>query len=824
VSRTTGHRREIPLALLALWILALVLAARPTPVSPPWKAAGAGVAMLLLPGAAVAFVLRRWVGRGVLVCAAFAVPFSLMVVGATALVYWVLGWSLIELSALHLFASFLCLLAALLLPGDPAASVHRAPWVLAVALAGTLMAVWLGAPTAPVTDGPDHMTTINEILLTGDFFPNQGLLADGELDRTDPRKGLLHAGLALVGGLAGTDVRAVWRVTPVLLAGGFLALLGLLGLRLCGSRRGAALAALAALIFSGGGGLSRLGYGAHAGLLVAWAGCWLLLEDLESPSAMRKLILGALAALAGAVHPLAPGFLLVPAAVLFAWSLFDGGSQARRAGTTLTAALLGAAPVLALRFLETRGPLNPLHGQPMPILELGAEGSILWPPAALRQVGWIGVAGLLALPAAWRVLSPGPWRRFLVVTALVPLLVNFVPGVFDVATDWTSSFPIKLLYTLPWFWIVGALFGSRWRGRGRVLRGILALIMVAALPGALSGQRASRNVSRSPTVEAVLDDLRAIRGRAVVAADPWMSSLIAAETPHFPVAVLNQHGNPMDPRGLERLNDLGGALSPWVPLDRSLEILRAYRVSRVVLAGEPSRPLEVGFQAARDGRLASLRARKFNPAEPLFRSAGGRSGARVLTIDWSKAGTAATEPVCPVVSPPRHGVSVAQEDGAAAGVRLLEIAFPDTARAGEVIPVEFWWRRIDRTAGWPVEVHLRIEAVDGRRRGKIQGSLLRWVGRGVPPRRLRFVLAPFLGAWPSAFWPEGRVVSDSTGLRLPETLVPGSYRVAVRVLERPLFFRASWHDLWAADDRWQGWNLGLIEVRAGHPGGVPGSK
>ncbi len=153
-------------------------------------------------------------------------------------------------------------------------------------------------------------------------------------------------------------------------------------------------------------------------------------------------------------------------------------------------------------------------------------------------MGWLGLLGLVLVVPATRSLGDAVGRAYLRAAAAASILFAVVPGLFDLAARFTSSLPIKLLYLNPFFFVLAALVTGSWKGRGGRLRPILAILIVVALPGALDAFSPGRVAGWRPAgVDGALEMLRAIPGREVVAADPWVSSLIAAETPHDPITV-----------------------------------------------------------------------------------------------------------------------------------------------------------------------------------------------------------------------------------------------------------------------------------------------
>ncbi len=823
-------RERPPLILLGLFIVLLLALDRPLPVPEAVRVRAALAAVLLVPGAGMA-LLWPGLGRyGWLAVLGLAFPLSLVPVTGATLTGILVGMPALAVAAGYLFGVFLVVLAALVLArrregGRPPERRFTLACTVLLAAAAALC-VWAGAPRGPGTDGPDHITTVNEILQTGQFLPHQGLVPAEDLGRTDPRKGVFHVGLALAAALAGVSASSVWAAAPSILVPSWLALMLLLGLRLGTGRWGALLAAALALLVVGGAGgpwAPRIGYGAHVGIVVGWAATWVLLTYARRGGPALVALVALLAAVSGAVHPLAPAFFFLPAVVM---GVFGGRRpfvpRARWWGA-LAAALLAAAPVLLFRLLEVRGPVNPLHEQVMPVLELGKWGSVLWPSAWLGILGWPGLAGLLLVPFARPAFSDRTGWAYVVASLAVSLGIVWIPGVFDLAAGLASSLPIKLLYMTPYFWVLGAVFTSPWKGGRTVPRIAAALILLLALPAALARFAPERVAGWRPAgIDAMLTELRAWPRPTVVAADPWVSSLVAAETQHRPITVLHQHGHPLDPRGLDRLEDLGAILSPWIAPDDALPVLTRYRAGLLLVPdpgtrpeGTPAAPYRHVLGAAAGGILDRLRAEKF-AVRPESYPVVRRTPGWTLITPQRGADTPNPAPLLRAGRDPVRGSPVAARDGRAGGVRLLAVEHPEAARPGGPLILVCWWKREAEEAVRPVETHFRVTRLDGGEVPKPVARIRAALSRDdLPLRRYREVTRPFLGAWPPTAWPEGAARADTVALELPAGLEPGSYVLTARVLEQTMFPVIGLRDLWREDDRWEGAPVDTLVLEEG---------
>ncbi len=815
-----ARRERLPLLLFFLLSIALLALARPLGCPWPVRAAAALVSVFVIPGAALALLWPGAARGGWPAVAALATPLSLLPVLATAAFGWALGWGVLPLGAAYLFGVFAVALASLVLAWRREAEEAPPRWASIVFLGILLVAVILtaraGAPVGPGTDGPDHMATVNEILDTGEFFPRQGLVPPGEVDRTDPRKGIFSVGLALAAALADVPARSIWRAAPAVLVLSWLAGLLVLALRLGLRWRGAILSAGLAFVFVGGEGgawVVRLGYGAHLGLAVAWVSTSVLLELVGDFQRSGVILFGVLTLVSAAVHPMAPAFVFLPALLMLLLLMRDR-IRCLRIVAALSAALVIAAPVLVWRLSEAMGEVNPLHRQTMPVLTLGPWTSMLWPPEIHRGLGWLGLLGLLLVEPAARSLGDTVGRAYLRAAAAASILFAVLPGLFDIAARFTSSLPIKLLYLNPFFFVLAALVTGSWKGRVGGLRPILAILLVVALPGALGAFSPGRVAGWRPEgVDGALELLRAIPGREVVAADPWVSSLIAAETPHDPITVNHQHGHPLDPSGLHRLNTLNAILSPSLSADDAGARLRAVHARYVLVADGGDEPLRREFGAVGGGVLDAARAAKFSEATPIFTEAGRSPGWRLYRVADTGEPSGRPPVFPPALGEPR-GDAVSVVDGAARGVRLRAVQMPIAFTRGREATLVFWWTRDGSGEGWPVEAHLKLRPLDFSTPGKAN-RVIGILTRGEREMRapLRVILPPFLGAWPATSWPRMAAVADSPRVVLPAELPPGRYAASVRVVEQPMFTRIAWRDIWSEQGRWQGAWIDTVDVR-----------
>jgi len=508
------------------------------------------------------------------------------------------------------------------------------------------------------------------------------------------------------------------------------------------------------------------------------------------------LLMGLLLSVGGAIHPLAPAFFFLPMVLMILMGVVAGDSQTAALVKAVVLIGLMTAPVMYLRLQEAWGPINPLHETVMPTLELGSRLSVLWPGMVLQQLGWLGCVGIVLTPLAWKHMEPGWGRRVLVAAVVSPLIVTLVPGVFDVVTRFTSSFPIKSLSSIPAFFVVGSVMLKRktWF----IVFSVLGFLAVAeALPGFHPQHGRS---GRTPGMEQTLASLKRITPSRTVVADPWLSYLLAAETIHYPITVIGQHGHPLDTRGPERLAETAAMLSEYCPQEALQRILDYYGNPLVAVpVGEGELILDYGASAG--GGLNALRLANLLDRGAEERVPGVLEFPKMLqgTSPGSWESEVRFEPPGILLAGPRNPVGVAA------------IEFPKSIRAGAKASLVLWWRRSGSWQGETVEAHLRLEPKNVVRGIKPVRKIREALGRS-PISRLRAVQSPFRNAWPPSCWVAEGAVSDTLSWSLPKNLPAGNYVLRAVVLEQEVMPRIRLRDVLSEDDRWQGPIIGEIEI------------
>lgn len=699
-------------------------------------------------------------------------------------------------------------------PLPPSSPPARAalPWLAVAAVAVAALAAVHGTPLGAADDAFDHLATIRH-LVTADRvdFPGAFYAHDPPVGQ-DPRKGVMHVGLALAAITSDVDPTVVWRNSAVLLAP--LAVLAFAGLALAlFENLAAALLAIPAflLLWADPAWILKSAYGGHAALAAAWAITGALLMG-------EGWLFGLLAGLSlASVHAYGPAQLLAPL-ILFRVLNRDRGEPLRWA--SLAACLGGAIPVTILRVLLSGGAENPLHGQSMGWLMLGAR-----PVASpLQLAAWYGFTGLavafgLALALPFRFDRAG---RYLLATLLVPAGLLLNPWLFHFVADHFGSVANKLAlvwaYPLAIVWLLSTLFRRRGAARLATLAGLLVILpaLVRELPmhGALLGGRPVNSPPRDLVDAARLVERFTPPG-AVIASEPRVSYALPALCGRRVLVTLHQHSPPGDGAALERLGVSAALFSECVPLSEALG--RAVEQGAGwLLVPPPATAREDQYGSHADPRNNAALIRRFSEAAglaPVAESGGGR----LFRIESREpaAGAPAREWGAGSPAPP----------GSATGVmsKGVELAVEFTARSpikrGEPLRIPAWWRRSGPPGGYQeYQAHVRFESERLEGAWESAGPFSKLLRRLVTePReggalRARGVELPFRGGCPVAEWPAGRWLADTLEVVVPTGMIPGSCRVRISLEQVSLYPRLRPADLFSNEDQYSGPTIARVEI------------
>lgn len=693
--------------------------------------------------------------------------------------------------------------------GPPRLAARRA--LIGVALVMTVLAANRGTPLGASDDAMDHLAAIRHIIEADRVeFPGAYYSRDLPVGQ-DPRKGVLHVGLALAAVLADVDPLAVWRASAAVLTPLAALAFAALALALLESA-GAALAALLALLlfWVDPGWIFKMAYGGHAALAVVWAVTAMLLAG-EGPAFAA---LGGLAV--SAAHAYGPAQLLAPL-LLFRMLIRHDPEPLR--WPPVIAVLVGALPVTVARMSLVHGVANPLHGQSMGWLLLG-DRPIASP---LQLAEWYGFTGLAAGAA---LLLVAPFRldrtgRYLLASLLAPMALLLNPWLFGPVAARFGSVANKLalvwLYPVALIWLARTF--SRTRGLGRVAVLAAALVLVPALVREVPMRCREWLAPPPPAPPRDLDSAaRLIRAMtppdAVIASDPRISYGLPALTGRRVIVTLHQHSTPGDGQALRRLEVASALFSECVPLQDALR--RAVdEGAGWLFVPAAARLREDQFAWHPDPRNASVLAVRFPGSAPLTLVAESE-GARLYRIDRTSLMNGDGADRGGVLSSGGPGVGATR---VVSGNVQLAVEFPARPNVvrGTTIRLPAWWKRSAGGEDYEeYQAHIRLESDRLAEGGRGPFSKL-WRRLLIEPRaggalRARGVELPFRGLCPVAEWPAETWLADTLEVEVPGRLLPGPGRVGISLEKVGLYPRLRLADLLSNEDQFSGPTVARLEI------------
>ena len=762
-----------------------------------------------------------WLGLCVLVTRALGLPFTVL---ANAGAPW---------AALPWLGSFV--FAPRARAPEPAWSRAAVVVILLAAALALVHGAQLGTPVSYYTDSPDHIGTVRRMLAEGDAFPTDAFFRDAGSAGADPRKGLWHAGVALVCALSHTDPLPTWRLLAALLAPLFVLNAATFASRLGGGFAAAAGAWGLLLTYGGGLGTQYLREAVFSTKLadqLALATLAALMVDLEVRSirsrvAVAGLALGTLAAHVFGAVQFTVTFGALAAGLLVRDRAFSPMLR-RLAGTALWCA--GAAtPYLAWRALSAYAPANIIHTEPQGLLELApgvtvVSFGVLW--------DWLGPPWLL-FP-----LSFVAWARdarrtvvlcLLTTTVAVGVLL-FCPPVVAILRPRLGYLLMRLPWLLPAS-AAAAFLAVTLRDAWVARRWWVSVAAAAALALALAGPcvdavRAFTAPGRvraretAASVERWRDALewmeRRLPAGTVVLSDPATSYSIPMLTRHWVTALADQHSSPNDPLALERILDARDALDPYASWERTAAVVRRWGATAIALNGRFDTVPGLDYWAPSRAWYLAARAR-FDRAPAAFERLYDSDdftvyGVRRAQLDALHGGDT-TRPFVRAL--------LAGEANRRLGMGLpdlisLNLAERRAARGDTVHGLLEW--RAERPlppGSYVVAVRFDRPLPAGVAAGP--GSLSKvWrklVERRTQARyRFRADHLPTDGAYGVDRWTANEVVRDSFRIVVPADVAPGDYVVRVTMRREPHYPNLRLRDLLSDDDVLNGIEMARLHV------------
>jgi hypothetical protein len=457
------------------------------------------------------------------------------------------------------------------------------------------------------TDSPAHLAAIRGVIEEDRVFPAMQPYGPNGVVRPDPRFGIFHALCALLLVISRTEIHTLWKILPAFF-GPFLAL-GLFSATrsLTGNANAAFAAAFLFPICYGGIGTETLritGYPIRVSMLMYFVAIGVFFRYLRGQGRWLLILLGILVATAAAVHVYYFIEFLFVITCFFAVKLLVSWrdrsqiikSWARVIGITMGISL----PFLVYKFLISYSTANQYSVEGQGLLYLYRGFYILNPLAAYGWFGFAGLVSLVLLPYFIARTRKSDSHAFVTAATAGPLLLIFNPLLLPVASKILSYLAWRLMWAVP-YTLSLAIFVSEFpvnvrsqSARNRFFSCIGMLLVIIALLGTLdyridSYKRTIESKRRSfqddfTVISDVLDRLdREVEGRRIFLSDPVTAYAIPAFTRHFVTAIPVAHSAPTDSFPVSRIRDALDVLNPSVGFQRTVEVLRKYRVEFVVV-------------------------------------------------------------------------------------------------------------------------------------------------------------------------------------------------------------------------------------------------
>jgi len=708
-------------------------------------------------------------------------------------------------------------------------------------VAVSILLLKVGAPLQWTTDAPAHLAAIRGVIEENRLFPTMEPYGPNGPVRPDPRFGIFHALCALLLTISGVKIQVLWKALPALFSP--LLALGLFSATksLTGNIKTALVVAfLFPLCYGGLGETLRItGYPTRVSMLAYLVALSVLFRYLREQRTWLLILLGILVATVAAVHVYYfIEFIFVITCFLFVKLLVARGdrlkiakSWARVMGITIGISL----PFLIYKFFISYSTANQYSVEGQGLLYLDGRFYILNP---LVTYGWFGLAGMvsfLLLPYFIVRTRRSDAHAFVTAVTAGTLLLIFNPLVFPLASKVLSYLAWRLMWAVPYVLSIG-IFASEFLAgirsqsmRSKLLYCVGMGLVVAALLGTLNYRigfysRATESKHGSfsddfSTVSGVLERLdREVEGRRVFLSDPITAYAIPAFTRHFVTAIPVAHSAPTDSFPVSRVRDALDVLNPSVDLQRTIEVLRKYRVEFVVVNTGFSQRLRA-FEYEIDPERQRRVLEKISSASELFEETFVEGNLHVFHVTnlekveirkEKTSGTCVSEELGLVTRP------VANFSGlfSLEKVRI----FPASAFPGDTVSIDLLWKclsPIAREDVYMLFVRMDTDSPKGTFLTKsFEKPYRKFLEHKLGKKfRIREDVSPEWCEPPLHLWKRGELIAQSVPFALPGDLSPGRYSVKVNLKRTPVSVNLHVSDFLRDEDYYSGLEAGSVVVK-----------
>ena len=724
-------------------------------------------------------------------------------------------------------------------------------------------------------DSLDFVGFVRRMLETGGIDLVSAAYRDTTGMGPDPRRGAFHLGMALVCWASRTSPLEMWRWLPALLTPLSLWVFFATFRRVLSSGRSALFALfflIASLLFAPDRFLHNLAYASRLGWAYSWVALWALalfldiertdrtpppdwsdpLYPTERPGRPGRA--AALLALAAptillAVHVLSAAQCGL-AAGAFAWTWALARQEPKPIRSWLfripIGSLLLLLPFLALKILQSYSTANPIFDHPQGLLTLGRGMILLAPESFGRWFGWHGLLAMLLMLPLLRRAFESRAHAYLVASTLVAALVLWNPlATWAIEKAGAHSLLFRMLFVAPIYPVLGYYADWAFRRLREPIapwRFALAVLYLAAAGGVLVLElRETIEFFRRPPAHLAawseceplrnaLEELSRIAPEpSVIVADPITSYQIPAYSPHYAIAPFHQHSSPADERAVERIHDVIAILNPYVPLERTVELLRRYRADYVLLNQSYPRYVRFFLASVTPETFPEDRA-KFEARPELFPKVMEQDGVIVYRFVDPGPGFVAPASVNPylALTPEAAGNRSAGELARLLGADPVEIApvaglepigvvfeAPEFEVGGYVRMLTYW-RRTEPAGPLPVAPFYRLETAfpDARFQSPVYGKPYRlyYERRHGITYRFGRRIGPLQSRFPSFLWEVGAVYIDADEIPVPPHAAPGLYTISMKLMEVPFAANHELRDYLDLRDSLDGKPIGEVRI------------
>jgi len=689
-------------------------------------------------------------------------------------------------------------------------------------------------------DAYDHIGYIRTIAAENNLEPAGVLSAipGEEAAASDPRKGSFHGLIAAVCMLSNTEIPYAWVRLPIVFApAAVLAFTAFASALLPGA--GHALAALLFfLLFQGGLAhrfYSLIAYGQHLSLVYYSVLFLLCLAYADVPKHRRLIAICVLIVGGGVIHidVLMHAGLMIAAFMLFQRSF---GFTRAPMWRLVLASTLSAVIVAAWKLTTAYGGGNAIHLHPQGLLyfmKMGAPNFVVSPIEILKKYSLPFLGGLVMVPALFLLRRHRRYARMCFALSLPPILLALNPWVTPLLYDRLGYLVQRFVLNIPSFAITVLLLGAlvSWAQRGPIFRKLVAIATVfvwtkfvwlgmGAWAADVNRIRFGAPVVRPQGELGLMIDFfnERVPAGAIVLSDPVTSYFLSAYSDVKVVTLVNQHANPNDVHGLERVIFARQAMSVFTSQIELMETVRRFGVHYVAVNGAFAGPIDE-YMADWNPRVLPVLLQKFEESDGEFRRVHRTDGISVYRYEGRGAVEARWFPVVPFVDPVDGTFDICGvvDVGDYVEVEKIRVHQP-TAVPGEKISITVVYRKNRELAiPLPLRLYLRFENpkyFEASRSFAGDKFLRRYrERRDAAFERFRIDRTPFEGLYTPDMWPVGQSVHETFSVRLPTDLNETRYEIQYRVEPYPVIPNFSVRDLLFNDDSFAGRACSEIEIR-----------